>query len=108
MFWPPYFIGEKKWSQQKITFECSLIAQNPFQTHFRTLKNFENFFQKIRHFYVSALYYLGEKKWSQQKITFECSFIAQNPFQTILVLQKILKIFFKKFEFFICFDPHTS
>ena len=42
MFWPPYFIGEKKWSQQKITFECSFIVQNPFQTIlglWKTLKN---------------------------------------------------------------------
>ena len=46
MFRPLYFIGEKKWSQQKITFECSFIVQNPFQTIlglWKILKIFKKF-----------------------------------------------------------------
>ena len=94
----PILLRWKKWSQQKILFECSFIAQNPFQTIlglWKTLKNFRKFFWII--LFVSTPIQHRWKKWSQQKITFECSFIEQNPFQTILGLWKTLKIFRKKF-----------
>ena len=41
-----------KWSPQKITFECSFIAQNPFLTILGLKKNFGFFFSKIQDFYV--------------------------------------------------------
>ena len=43
VFRPLYCIGEKSEVDKKITFECSFIAQNPFQTIlglWKTLKNF--------------------------------------------------------------------
>ena len=105
MFRTPYCIGEKKWSQQKITFECSFIAQNPFQTileHGKTLKHFRKFFNFL---YVSNPILHRWKKWSQQKITFECSLIAQNPFQTILEHGKTLKHLRKIFNFLYVSNP---
>ena len=50
MFRPLCYLGEKKWSQQKIAFECSFIAQNPFQTIlglWKTLKKFRKSFWNL-------------------------------------------------------------
>ena len=56
MFRPLYFIGEKKWNQQKIVFECSFIVQNQFQTILGLWKILKIFFQKIRNFYMFRPY----------------------------------------------------
>ena len=61
MFQPLYCLDEKKWSQQKIIFECFFIAQNPFQTIlglWKTLKHFRKIFEI---FVFRPLYCLGEK-----------------------------------------------
>ena len=50
MFRPPYCIGAKKLSRQKFTFECSFIAQNPFQTILGLQKTLNNFSQKFEIF----------------------------------------------------------
>ena len=50
----------KRWSQQKITFECSFIAQNPFQTIlglWKTLKNFRKNFSNFWNFLASGVLY---------------------------------------------------
>ena len=90
----PTLLGWTNWSQQKITFDCSFIVQNPFQAFlglWKTLKNFRKIFWSF--LFISTPIIIGEKKWSQQKISFECSFIVQNPFQTVLGLWKVFEIF---------------
>ena len=93
MCWPQYFLGEGKWTQQKNTYDCSFIAQNPFHTNLELRKILEFFSQKFEIFVFRPPILHRWKKWTQQKITSECSFIAQNPFQTILGLWKIFQIF---------------
>ena len=51
MFRPPHCIGKKKWSQQKIPFECSFIEQNPLQTILGLWKTRKNFRKKFWNFW---------------------------------------------------------
>ena len=97
-FFRSYLVEQMK--STKNQFWVLFHSAKSISDHFRTFKNFENFFQKNRNFYVSTPILLRWKKWSQQKITFECFFIAQNPFQTILGLWKTLKNFRKNFWIF--------
>ena len=56
----PILLRWKKWSQQKIIFECSFIAQNPFQTILGLWKFFKFFrkkFLKILKFFPSLTPY---------------------------------------------------
>ena len=46
-FDPPYCQNEKKWSQQKMTYECTFIAQNSFQTFWGLQKVWILFFKKL-------------------------------------------------------------
>ena len=50
MFRPLYYLGEKSEVNKKITFECSFIAQNPFQTILGLQKIFKIFFKKFEIF----------------------------------------------------------
>ena len=106
--WPPYCLDEEKWTQQKILFECSFIAQNSFQTILGLWKTLKIFRKKIWNFCVSTPILHRWKKWSQQKIIFGCSVIVQNPVQTILGLRTTLEFFSQKFEIFVFSTPHTA
>ena len=55
-------MGEKNEVNKKINFECSFIAQNPFQTILVLKKILEFFSQKFGIFVFQPLYCLGEKK----------------------------------------------
>ena len=50
MFRPLYYLGEKSEVNKKITFECSFIAQNPFQTILGLQKILKIFFKKFEIF----------------------------------------------------------
>ena len=63
----PWLHRWKKWSQQKITFECSFIAQNPFQTILGLRKILKNFSQKFEIFMFRPLDCIGEKSEVNKK-----------------------------------------
>ena len=54
MCWPSYCLDEEKWTQQKILFECSFIAQNLFQTILGLWTILEFFSQKFKIFVFST------------------------------------------------------
>ena len=72
IFYNRHIIWEVFSSQQKISFECSFIAQNPFQTILGLWKTFEKIFEIFSEFEAfsicNAKFFLLPLKWYSQGI----------------------------------------